>query len=85
MDQKIRVKYSGGREVVGTLKGYDPLLNLVLDETEEYLRDPEDGRLLDQTRTLGLIVCRGPSVILISPMDGTMEIANPFIQEEAVI
>ncbi|KAF9208913.1 Sm-like protein lsm7 [Haplosporangium sp. Z 27] len=82
MDQKIRVKYSGGREVVGTLKGYDPLLNLVLDETEEYLRDPEDGRLLDQKRTLGLIVCRGPAVILISPMDGTLEIANPFIQEE---
>ncbi|KAF9905061.1 Sm-like protein lsm7 [Lobosporangium transversale] len=83
MDQKIRVKYSGGRE--GTLKGYDPLLNLVLDETEEYLRDPEDGRLLDQTRTLGLIICRGPAVILISPMDGTMEIANPFIQEEEAV
>ncbi|KAG0302086.1 Sm-like protein lsm7 [Dissophora globulifera] len=85
MDQKIRVKYSGGREVVGTLKGYDPLLNLVLDETEEYLRDPEDGRLLDETRTLGLVVCRGPAVILISPMDGTMEIANPFIQEEEAV
>ncbi|KAG0005690.1 Sm-like protein lsm7 [Entomortierella chlamydospora] len=85
MDQKIRVKYSGGREVVGTLKGYDPLLNLVLDETEEYLRDPEDGRLLDQTRNLGLIVCRGPAVILISPMDGTLEIANPFIQEEEAV
>ncbi|KAG0365888.1 hypothetical protein BC939DRAFT_459323 [Gamsiella multidivaricata] len=85
MDQKIRVKYSGGREVIGTLKGYDPLLNLVLDETEECLRDPEDGRLLDQTRTLGLIVCRGPAIILISPMDGTMEIANPFIQEEEAV
>ncbi|KAG0223101.1 Sm-like protein lsm7 [Actinomortierella wolfii] len=82
MDKKIRVKYSGGREVIGVLKGYDPLLNLVLDETEEQLRDPEDGRLLGETRSLGLIVCRGPAVILISPMDGTMEIANPFIQEE---
>ncbi|KAF9164237.1 Sm-like protein lsm7 [Actinomortierella ambigua] len=82
MDKKIRVKYSGGREVIGILKGYDPLLNLVLDETEEQLRDPEDGRLLGETRNLGLIVCRGPAVILISPMDGTMEIANPFIQEE---
>lgn len=44
-----------------------------------------DGHLLDQTRTLGLIVCRGPSVILISPMDGTLEIANPFIQEEEAV
>lgn len=27
--------------VIGTLKGYDPLLNLVLDETEECLRGME--------------------------------------------
>jgi U6 snRNA-associated Sm-like protein LSm7 len=34
----IRVKFSGGREAAGVLKGYDPLLNLVLDDTTEYLR-----------------------------------------------
>ncbi|ORX91605.1 U6 snRNA-associated Sm-like protein LSm7, partial [Basidiobolus meristosporus CBS 931.73] len=80
MDKQIRVKFSGGREVVGSLKGFDPLLNLVLDETNECLRDPENpNRLLDQTRNLGLIVCRGPSVVLISPLDGSEEIANPFI------
>ena len=28
--------------VTGVLKGYDPLLNLVLDETKEWLRDPFD-------------------------------------------
>ncbi|CAG8846396.1 430_t:CDS:2, partial [Racocetra persica] len=38
MDKKIRVKFNGGREVTGSLKGYDPLLNLVLDDTEEQLR-----------------------------------------------
>ncbi|KAK9765882.1 U6 snRNP-associated protein Lsm7 [Basidiobolus ranarum] len=80
MDKQIRVKFSGGREVIGSLKGYDPLLNLVLDETKECIRDPENpNRLLDQTRNLGLIVCRGPSVVLISPLDGSEEIANPFI------
>ncbi|OZJ04658.1 U6 snRNA-associated Sm-like protein LSm7 [Bifiguratus adelaidae] len=79
MDQQIRVKFAGGREVIGTLKGYDQLLNLVLDDCEENLRDPEDGRLLDKTRTLGLTVLRGTSVILISPMNGTQEIENPFL------
>eukprot|EP00124_Ichthyophonus_hoferi_P000449 Ihof_evm1s17 gene=Ihof_evmTU1s17 len=43
MDKSIRVKFSGarlngGREVVGTLKGFDPLLNLVLDDCVEFLR-----------------------------------------------
>ena len=40
VDKRIVVKFSGYREVVGTLKGFDPLLNLVLDNTQEYLRGP---------------------------------------------
>ena len=28
----------GGREVIGTLKGYDPLVNLVLDDTQEFIK-----------------------------------------------
>jgi U6 snRNA-associated Sm-like protein LSm7 len=105
--------------VVGVLKGYDQLLNLVLDEAVEYLRgvagaavcaaldaasahahvwlrgrfvcpislprssaDPEDPmRVTDQTRPMGLIVCRGTSVMLVVPTAGTEEIANPFQQE----
>ena len=38
VDKRLVVKFSGGREVVGTLKGFDQLLNLVLDDTQEYLR-----------------------------------------------
>lgn len=55
-DERIRVKFTGGREgglfikpmiffemliareVTGILKGYDQLLNLVLDEVEENLQ-----------------------------------------------
>ncbi|KAJ3154512.1 Sm-like protein lsm7 [Geranomyces michiganensis] len=83
MDKKIHVKYNGGREVIGTLKGYDQLLNLVLDDTEEFLRDPEnDLRITDRKRTLGLVVCRGTAIIVVAPLDGTEEIANPFTQAE---
>lgn len=35
VDKEIRVKFQGGREVVGVLKGYDQLQNLVLDEVRE--------------------------------------------------
>ncbi|CAG2121951.1 unnamed protein product [Medioppia subpectinata] len=38
LDKAIRVKFQGGREASGILKGFDPLLNLVLDNTIELLR-----------------------------------------------
>lgn len=38
MDSVVRVKVLGGREFVGTLRGYDDLVNLVLDEGIEYMR-----------------------------------------------
>ena len=34
----MRVKFNGGREASGVLKGYDALLNLVLDGATEYLK-----------------------------------------------
>ena len=43
VDKKIRVKFVGGREVVGLLKGADPICNLVMDDSIEYLRDPNDA------------------------------------------
>ena len=84
----------------GILKGYDQLLNLVLDNTVEYMRgkpvamttgmpititlwtDPDDQfKILDETRKLGLVVCRGTAVVLLCPADTMEAIPNPFIQE----
>ena len=83
LDQPVRVRFQGGREVNGTLKGFDQLVNIVLDDCVEYIRDPADNyKLTEETRSIGLVVCRGTSVMLISPVDGSQEIANPFIQSE---
>ncbi|XP_019880404.1 U6 snRNA-associated Sm-like protein LSm7 [Aethina tumida] len=83
LEKTIRVKFAGGREASGILKGYDPLLNLVLDNTIEYLRDPDDAyKLTEDTRELGLVVCRGTSVVLICPMDGMESIQNPFVSQD---
>ncbi|RID60171.1 hypothetical protein BRARA_F03350 [Brassica rapa] len=85
VDKGVQVKLTGGRQVTGTLKGYDQLLNLVLDGALESVRDHDDPlKTTDQTRRLGLIVCRGTAVMLVSPTDGTEEIANPFNQPEAL-
>ncbi|CAB9511508.1 Sm-like protein LSM7 [Seminavis robusta] len=83
MDSSVRIKCLGGRELTGILRGYDDLVNLVLDECEEFLRDPEDPqRITDKTRKLGLVVVRGTQVSLVSPQDGVEEIANPFATGE---
>ncbi|KAK9051614.1 hypothetical protein SSX86_028241 [Deinandra increscens subsp. villosa] len=83
VDKGVQVKLTGGRQVEGTLKGYDQLLNLVLDDATEFLRDTEDPlKTTDQNRRLGLIVCRGTAVMLVSPTDGTEEIENPFVQPD---
>ncbi|ADV24656.1 U6 snRNA-associated Sm-like protein LSm7 [Cryptococcus gattii Ru294] len=74
VDKSIRVKFMGGREATGILKGYDQLMNLVMDDVvEEY----EDGR---PTRSLGLVVLRGPNIVLVSPTDGSSGKSNrkPF-------
>ncbi|CAH2353428.1 U6 snRNA-associated Sm-like protein LSm7 [[Candida] railenensis] len=82
-DQQIRVKFIGGRQVVGTLKGFDQLMNLVLDDVVETLRDPEDDSVLTkETRNLGLVVVRGPTLLTISPVDGSEIIDNPFAAPE---
>ncbi|KAI0012040.1 like-Sm domain-containing protein [Xylariaceae sp. FL0662B] len=78
MDKRITVKFNGGREVTGTLKGYDALMNLVLDEVQEVMRDDE-GK--EATRSLGLVVARGTLLVVISPVEGSEEIENPFAQQ----
>jgi len=55
----------------------------VLDNATEFLRDPDDPfKLTEDSRVLGLVVCRGTGVVVISPVDGHEQIANPFIQPE---
>ena len=38
VDSIVLVKCNGGRELRGTLRGYDELVNLVLDDCDEFLR-----------------------------------------------
>ncbi|GJN93880.1 hypothetical protein Rhopal_006939-T1 [Rhodotorula paludigena] len=56
VDQRVRVKFTGGREDPATSLPFVP----------------------EQRRSLGLAVLRGTSLVVISPADGSEEIANPF-------
>ncbi|KAH3745324.1 U6 snRNA-associated Sm LSm7 [Pelomyxa schiedti] len=84
LNHQIIVKFNGGREVRGVLKGYDNLLNLVLDECVESIRDVDDPyKITDEKRTLGLVVARGSQLMLISPAEGCEQIPNPFPQQSS--
>ena len=78
LDRRVR-EVQGGRGG-GALKGYDQLVNLVLDDTFEVSRPRRSVQGVG--RDIGLVICRGVQVCLITPVDGTEEIANPFVASE---
>ena len=53
---------NGNRKVIGTLRGFDQFLNLVLEDTQEVLND-------DEKKNIGMVVIRGNSVIMMTPLD----------------
>lgn len=60
VNKNVIVELKGNREYRGVLDGYDPHMNVVLRNAEEY----HEGRL---TRRLGVVIVRGDNVIYISP------------------
>jgi U6 snRNA-associated Sm-like protein LSm7 len=61
LNKKIIVNFSGGREAVGVLKGFDQVSNLVMDDVWEIIKDPSGVKEISR-RELGLIIVRGPNV-----------------------
>lgn len=39
MDKKLSLKLNGGRCVQGILRGFDPFMNVVVDESQEVSKD----------------------------------------------
>ena len=72
-------------------------MNLVLDDVKELMRGTSrhlvsrwpnstnfatDDEGNETTRSLGLIVARGTLLVLVSPVDGSEQIENPFAVAE---
>lgn len=76
----IIVKFQGGREVTGILRSHDPVANIVLDETVEIIREEIGDTIHEKTRTLGTIMGRGPTISMVSPLEGYEAIENPFLE-----
>jgi small nuclear ribonucleoprotein len=60
INSQVIVDVKGNKEYRGTLDGYDPHMNLVLRNAEEFIG-------ADSKRKMELAVVRGDNVIYISP------------------
>jgi len=63
MDKKISLRINGSRQVEGILCGFDPFMNLVLDDATEFNKDGTPKN------KIGQIVVRGNSVVMLEARD----------------
>ncbi|ORY80402.1 U4/U6 x U5 tri-snRNP complex Sm snRNP core protein Smg1 [Protomyces lactucae-debilis] len=62
MDKKVFVQLNGSRKVIGTLRGYDVFLNVVLDDAQE---EKAGGEKV----SIGQVVIRGNSVVMLEGLE----------------
>jgi len=62
MDKTLSLKLNGNRQITGILRGFDPFMNLVVDEAVE---DTRKGEKIP----IGMVVIRGNAVVLLESMD----------------
>ncbi|KAJ8025465.1 Small nuclear ribonucleoprotein G [Holothuria leucospilota] len=62
MDKKLLLKLNGKRQITGVLRGFDPFMNLVIDEAVEDTRTGEKNEI-------GMVVVRGNSIILLEALE----------------
>ncbi|EPR58866.1 putative small nuclear ribonucleoprotein G [Toxoplasma gondii TgCatPRC2] len=65
MEKRLDVHLSGGRRVVGVLRGYDTFMNIVLENTVEVKGNPANSASSGGTETneIGFVVVRGNSIL----------------------
>eukprot|EP00051_Salpingoeca_urceolata_P027121 m.480116 g.480116 ORF g.480116 m.480116 type:complete len:77 (-) comp21702_c0_seq1:118-348(-) len=55
LDKRLLLKLNGGHTVTGILRGFDPFMNVVLDQTAEQVPESDD-------KPMGMVVIRGNSI-----------------------
>lgn len=56
LDKKVVINIQGGRRVQGTLRGFDVFLNLVVDDTLEFVRSEGSGNAWKEAAACGTVV-----------------------------
>lgn len=70
VNNTVSIITSDGRNFVGTLKGFDQLINVILDEAHERIYSTNAG--VEQVM-LGLYVIRGDNIAVIGQIDDAID------------
>ena len=70
VNKSVNVVTSDGRIIVGTLRGFDQAINIILDDSHERVFSATEG--VEQV-LLGLYIIRGDNVALIGEIDEDLD------------
>ncbi|KAI1304126.1 U6 snRNA-associated Sm-like protein LSm8 [Halotydeus destructor] len=70
INHTVNVITSDGRNIVGTLKGFDQTINIILDDSHERVYSGSQG--VEQV-VLGLYIIRGDNIAVVGEVDDEMD------------
>lgn len=70
VNQTVSVITSDGRNFIGTLKGFDQTINIILDETHERVFSSTTGV---EQHLLGLYIIRGDNIAIVGQIDESLD------------
>ncbi|CAF2414624.1 unnamed protein product [Rotaria sp. Silwood2] len=70
INKLVNVVTADGRIIIGTLRGFDQAINIILEESHERVFSSTDG--VEQV-LLGLYIIRGDNVALIGEIDDELD------------
>eukprot|EP00605_Chrysophyceae_sp_TOSAG23-4_P000787 GSChrysophyteH1.ASY1.ANO1.876.1 assembled CDS len=73
VDKVVSVITNDGRQIVGTLKGFDQTINIILEKTHERVFSLDHEMELNE---LGLYVIRGDNISMVAELDSDADKAR---------
>jgi U6 snRNA-associated Sm-like protein LSm8 len=65
-DKVVSVITNDGRHIIGTLRGFDQTINIILEKTHERIYSVEQGVVQND---LGLYLIRGDNISMVAELD----------------
>ncbi len=79
VDKRIQINLNGNRKLIGKLKGYDPFMNIVLENAiditnnninqKEEQKSNENDIKMEENQPLGTVMIRGNSIVFWECLD----------------
>ena len=69
-DKLVSIITNDGRNIIGTLRGFDQTINVVLEKTHERIYSADQGVVMND---LGLYIVRGDTIAMLGELDSEID------------